>query len=118
MATSLLQVKALENSSARFYTLSIFANITIPTQSKVASIGSIREIKNNSLNENRIENLNLAIEVKQPLTWIEIISDYWNKLGAPITFIYGIIAIGLPWILNEIRKKLKKNKYKKLDGWT
>lgn len=118
MATSLLHVKALENSSARFYTLSIFANITIPTQSKVASIGSIREIKNNSLNENRIENLNLAIEVKQPLTWIEIISDSWNKLGAPITFIYGIIAIGLPWILNEIRKKLKKNKYKKLNGWT
>jgi hypothetical protein len=39
-------------------------------------------------------------------------------LGAPITFIYGIIAIGLPWILNEIKKKLKKNKYKKLNGWT
>jgi hypothetical protein len=36
----------------------------------------------------------------------------WDKIGSPITFVYGIIAATVPWIIKEIRRKFIKNKNK------
>jgi hypothetical protein len=110
IATTPLTITTSRNATVYPYTLLIFANSTFPDE-EFNNIVLPPSVKSQNINSTS----SLAVTILPPLTWQEQISDFWNKLGSPVTFVYGIIAVTVPLILNEIRKKLKKYKYKRLD---
>jgi hypothetical protein len=107
-ATSILQVKALENSKARTYTLPILANISFPTAGKL--LGS-DQIVSNSLSRNITMSSNIAIEVLNPLTFEEKLNNFYVAYFSPVSGIYGaisgIITGIVAWIIAKLRKKRK-----------
>ena len=61
--------------------------------------------------ENIFTQSSLLVTLKEPLTWIDFVSDFWDKLGEPLSFVTGIIMghIG-PWAFIKIRERLKNRK--------
>jgi hypothetical protein len=112
VSTSHLNIKIPQYITPAPYTLPIFANVSIPMDIKLRRSIATGEVLN-SLPQNLSRVSYLTVIVNQPLRWDEQIKDFWDKLGSPITFIYGIIAVAVPWILNDIRKKLKKRNRKR-----
>jgi hypothetical protein len=106
VATSYLNIKVPQNITPAPYTLPIFANISTPVEIKPRRSSITGEaITSSPQNLSKISFFTMT--VNNPLTWDEQIKNFWDKLGSPITFIYGIIVVAVPWGLNEIRKKLK-----------
>jgi hypothetical protein len=46
--------------------------------------------------------------VEEPLSLTDKVSEFWNKLGQPLSFLYGVVAGLSPTIYNVIKKKLGK----------
>jgi hypothetical protein len=59
--------------------------------------------------ENIFTQSSLLATLQDPLTMIDHFSDFWSKLGAPISFIYGILAGISPWIFTRIRRRVRRN---------
>ena len=96
------------------YTVSIYANSTFPSiefiTSKTGSSQALQlplEIKG----ENRSTVSSLLVDVEEPLSLTDKISEFWNKLGDPLSFLYGVVAGLSPTIYNLIKKKLGKMDY-------
>jgi hypothetical protein len=115
MATLPLEVKILGNATARPYTIHLIANATFQPNSLESLIEPESE-KNSFMipkkSENIIKQSNLIIEVLEPLSFEDKFSDSWNKIGAPLQFIYGVAAGIAPWIFNIIREKRKRRNSK------
>jgi hypothetical protein len=58
--------------------------------------------------QNVITQSTVGVTVEEPLTYVDKISDVWNKLGNPIIFSYGILAGLSPWIFGKLKERLKK----------
>lgn len=94
------------------HTVSIYANSTFPslefirsdTTSSSLALDFPIEIKA----QDKVTESSLLIEIEEPLTLTDKISEFWNKLGEPLSFLYGIIAGLSPTIFNIIKKKLTK----------
>jgi len=89
-------------------TLLILANSTFPPEELIKAntsniLGSVKP-------ENIFTQSALQVTLLEPLTLIDNVSDFWNKLGAPISFIYGIIAGVSPWFFTKIRERLSKKR--------
>lgn len=104
-------IKTSSDTQVAPYTLSIYANSTFP------SLDFIKFITNSSQalqfpieieGEGEITESSLLIEVEKPLSLIDKVSEFWNKLGEPLSFLYGVIAGLSPTIFNLIKKKLKR----------
>lgn len=59
--------------------------------------------------ENIFTQASLLIELEAPLTIVDHIGNFWDKVGAPISFIIGIVIghIG-PWIFNKTKDSSRK----------
>jgi hypothetical protein len=93
------------------YTISIYANSTFPsiefTKLNTSSSQGLQfplEIKG----EEKTTESSLLVDVEEPLTLTDQISEFWNKLGEPLSFLYGVVAGLSPTIFNLIKKKLGK----------
>jgi hypothetical protein len=118
VATVPLTINSAENASAGLYTLFIFANSSFPPEELIKPQGFTQNSSSNflppsaRLSENIFTQSSLAANLLQPLTGIDQISIFWDKLGAPISFIYGILAGISPWIYTKIKERMKSNKDK------
>ena len=67
--------------------------------------------------EDVITRSSLLINVEQAPSVLDQVGDFWNKLGGPISFIYGIAAGLSPWLFTTVRNRLtKKSLTKKSDS--
>jgi hypothetical protein len=121
IATTRLTIDSSEDASIGQYTLFIFANSFFPpeefirpkpftenhTADSLPPLSS-ENIFTQSASENKFTKSALLVTLQEPLTLIDNISDFWNKLGAPISFIYGIIAGVSPWLFTKIKERLSK----------
>jgi hypothetical protein len=92
------------------YTLFIFANSTFPPEQFISKPISEEDIRSSIDTENIITQSSLIITLQEPLSLTNQINDFWNKLGSPITFVYGVAAGISPWIFNKVKRKLNKDK--------
>lgn len=111
VATTPVTIAANENAVSRPYTLVIFANSTFPSEDLINEF-TPRKVTVNSLvpksqdkSQNVISQSTMGLIVEDPLTLDEKISEFWNKLGNPITFLYGVIAGISPWIYSKLKEK-------------
>jgi hypothetical protein len=109
MATTPITVKTLQNSIVGPYTLIIFANSTFPSEQLIDDIGA----NNNSnlvpdITGSIFAQSKILVTILEPPTWDENIKNFWNNIGGPTSFLYGIIAGLVPWIYNSIKNKKKK----------
>jgi len=111
MASTPLMIKALPNSTSGPYTLIIFANSTFPPEQLLGDID-----KNNSSNfiqntsQNVLAQSTIIVTIVDPPTWDENLKHFWDNIGGPTSFLYGILAGLTPWIYNSIKNKRKKEK--------
>jgi hypothetical protein len=93
------------------YTVPIYANSTFPSieflKSNTSSSQGLQiplEIKG----EDRITESSLLVDVEGPLSLTDQISEFWNKLGQPLSFLYGFLAGSSPVLYRTIKKRLRK----------
>jgi hypothetical protein len=103
VATSDLNVKALNDAKPDRKTLQLFANISFPTQF------INRESQLKTINENSTINLNVPVTVIEPLTFEEQFTAFWNVYGDPISLVGGGFAAGFAAL---VFNKLQKTKAK------
>ncbi|HEU4448150.1 MAG TPA: hypothetical protein VFR94_26000 [Nitrososphaeraceae archaeon] len=114
IATVPLTIGSTENAPIGPFTLFIFANSSFPPDQLIKSSypQDARASSNSSLppsaltSENIFTHSSLLVNVREPLTWIDHLSNFWDKLGQPLAFITGIITghIG-PWLYVKIRQR-------------
>jgi hypothetical protein len=118
VATVPLTITSTENSSIGPYTLFIFANSSFPPEELIKPEGFTQDSASNFLphsariSENIFTQSSLAATLLEPLTAVDQVSIFWEKLGAPISFFYGILAGISPWIYTKIKERVKNNKNK------
>jgi hypothetical protein len=115
VATTPVTIAASEGAASRPYTLFIFANSTFPSEDLIkeftpakATITSSPVPESQDKSQNVISQSTMGLTVEDPLTFEEKISEFWNKLGNPITFSYGVAAGISPWIFSKLKEKIKK----------
>ena len=123
-ATLPLKISASDNEKAysytlpHSYTLPIFANISIPTESRVRGTGISDDVMKNSISANVTENSNLTIAVLPPLTISEQLNNIYNAWISPISgissFLLGVGAVTVPVLIRRYNKKRIKEKNKKV----
>ena len=104
-----LHIKVSENATARPYLLHLFANATFPSESLIdspSSAGMQQEFILPQENEEVSKQVILGIDVLPSLTIEEMISNFWNVYGSPLSFVYGIAAGLAPWIVTVVKRKL------------
>lgn len=121
-ATLPLKVKASENEKAYKYTLPhsfaipIFANLSIPTESKVRGISISDDVMKNPISANITESSNLTITVLPALTIPEHLNNIYNSWLLPIsgiwTFLAGVAAVIAPVLIRRYKRKRTKSKNK------
>ena len=118
IATIPLTITTTKDAPVGPFTLFIFANSSFPPEQLIRSSysqearASGKELPPSALtSENIFTHSSLLVNVGEPFTWIDHISNFWDKLGQPLAFITGIIAghIG-PWIYVKIRQRWKNRK--------
>jgi hypothetical protein len=118
VATTPMSITTSEDASTGPYTLFIFANSSFPPEELIRPPSS-QEIVNSDFlpsSVKTIENIfsdsTVLLTVQEPLTIVDNISDFWNKIGSPISFVYGVLAGLIPWVYSKVRD-YKKNQIKK-----
>jgi hypothetical protein len=119
-ATTPLTITSSNGASTGPYTLFIFANSSFPPEEFIKARSFIENRTAGRIpslsSENIFTQSSLLVTLQDPLTLIDNISDFWNKVGAPISFIYGILAGISPWIFSKIKERLKDtNKQKQVN---
>lgn len=114
VATVPLTITSTKNSSTGPYTFFIFANSSFPPEELIKPEGFTEDSTSNFLpysariSENIFTQTSLAATLLEPLTAIDQVSFFWDKLGSPISFIYGMLAGISPWIYTKIKERVKK----------
>ena len=110
-----MTISAKENASIGPYTLFVFANSSFPPEefikpkSYLAQKSATSFFPSSTISlENIFTQSSLLVKLQDPLTLADNISDFWTKLGAPISFVYGIIAGISPWIFTKIKGRLNR----------
>ena len=113
VATIPLTVTSTENASTGPYTMFIFAHSSFPPEQLIRPT-SFQKPVNSSLPDIQSENIfaqsSLLVALKEPLSLLDHISNFWNKVGGLASFISGLV-IGLgPLILNKIMERLRNRR--------
>ncbi len=106
-----LTVKTSSDTEIAPYTVSIYANSTFPSLEFIkvnASSSQGLQFPIEIEAEDNIAESSLLIEIEEPVSAIDQISEFWNKLGEPLSFLYGVLAGISPMIFKIIKKKLSK----------
>lgn len=101
VASTPVTISSFQNASPRPYTVHIFANFTFPNE---AFVIPALQVKSQNIDEQK----SLMIRIDNPITLTDQISDFWQKLGSPINFVY-VVAAGLaPFVYVLIKRRLGK----------
>jgi len=105
-----LTVSTSGNTKIAPHTIFIFANSSYPAFEfvKVNATSHDSEFPLKIQGDDKMVKTSLLIDVKEPLSLTDKISEFWNKLGELLLFLYGVVAGLSPMIFNAIRKKLTK----------
>jgi hypothetical protein len=105
-----LTVSTSGNTKIAPHTIFIFANSSYPAFEfvKVNATSHDFEFPFKIQGDDKMVKTSLLIDVKEPLSLTDKISEFWNKLGELLLFLYGVVAGLSPMIFNAIRKKLTK----------
>jgi len=106
-----LTVSTSSNTKIAPHTIFIFANSSYPAFEfvKVNATTHDSEIPFKIQGDDKMVKTSLLIDVKEPLSLTDKISEFWNKVGELLLFLYGVVAGLSPMIFNAIRKKLTKS---------
>ena len=109
-----LTVWTSSNTSIAPHTISILTSSSYPDLEfvKVDSVPHDTKFPLKIQGEDRVVRTSLLINVKAPLPLTDKVSQFWTKLGEPITFLYGAIAGISPIIFKIIKKKLENKSIK------
>ena len=114
-ATIPLKITSTENATIGPHTLFIFVNSSFPAEQlirpKSVQRFSTIFLPTSVTSENTFTQSSLLVTIQEPLTLIDYIHDFWDKLGAVVSFLTGILTgqVG-PWLYNRIKEQLKNNK--------
>jgi hypothetical protein len=118
-ATTPLTIRASDDASVGPYTLYISANSTFPSE-QLIDVGSENDENSTIYStlppEYVVTQSNILVTIQEPLGWVDEVSNFWNKVGNPISFVYGILAGISPWIYTRLRKQIKNDKQKNERG--
>jgi len=105
-----LTVSTSDNTDIGPHTIFIFANSSYPAFEfvKVNATSHDFEFPFKIQGDDKMVKTSLLIDVKEPLSLTDKISEFWNKLGELLLFLYGVVAGLSPMIFKAIRKKLTK----------
>ena len=105
-----LTVSTSDNTDIGPHTIFIFANSSYPAFEfvKVNATSHDFEFPFRIQGDDKMVKTSLLIDVKEPLSLTDKISEFWNKLGELLLFLYGVVAGLSPMIFKAIRKKLTK----------
>jgi len=105
-----LTIRTSSDTNIAPHTVSIFANSSYPALEfvKVNSTSNNTDLPFKIQGENKMFKTSILVDVKEPLSVTDQISEFWNKLGDPIVFLYGVLAGISPLIFKMIKEKLKK----------
>ena len=106
-----LTVSTSGNTKIAPHTIFIFANSSYPALEfvKVNATSNDFEFPLKIPGDDKMVKTSLLIDVKEPLSLTDKISEFWNKLGELLLFVYGVVAGLSPMIFNAVRKKLTKS---------
>jgi hypothetical protein len=105
VATTPLAIKALQDADVGPYTLILFANSTFPPERLIEDIAENNSSLVPDVSENIFAQSSVLVTILEPSTWDEDIGNFWNNIGGPASFFYGILAGLVPWIYNSIKKR-------------
>jgi hypothetical protein len=124
LATTPLTIRASQDAPEGPYTMFISANSILPQESPLSQtkLNEHGSLDNKTLTFFQViamtpqvgigTQTSVLVTIQKPLTWVDQVSDFWNKVGNPISFIYGILAGISPWIYTRLRKRIKNDKQK------
>jgi hypothetical protein len=104
LASTPLTITSTDNALVRPYTIFITANSSFPPKELITDYRSSQPIDNVTTQSS------LYAVLQEPLSMTDEIADFWNKLGSPISFVYGILAGLSPLLYKKIKEKVKKIK--------
>ena len=114
IATIPLTIRATEDATIAPVTLFIVANSSFPPEELIKPEPFARNQTDSSNppfpptpSENIFTSSSLLLTLKEALTLEDQISNFWNKLGAPISFVYGILAGISPLIYTKIKERFR-----------
>ena len=112
MSTTPMTIAASKNALSGPYTLFIFANSTFPSEQliKPKTDLSSSDVRSSQPTENILTQTSILVNVQDPPSFLDQIGSGWEKLGGPISFLYGIIAGISPWLFGQIKKFVSKGK--------
>jgi hypothetical protein len=105
-----LTVSTSSNTNIAPHTIFIFANSSYPAFEFVKVNATSHDFKFpfKIQGEDKMVKTSLLIDVKEPLSLTDKLSEFWNKLGELLLFLYGVVAGLSPMIFKIIKKKLSK----------
>jgi hypothetical protein len=126
LATTPLTITAPHDARAGPYTVFISAISSFPqeellevesanNENSTNSPNSDKEYERYTTSENILTQSSIIVTILEPLTLIDEVGNFWNKVGSPISFIYGILAGISPWIYARLRKRVNNHKQKNKD---
>ena len=116
VATIPLTIMSTDDAVIGPKTLFIFANSSFPPEELITARSpeqntssppnflppSVRAV------ENVFSDSTLLLTLQEPLTFADQIGEFWSKVGAPISFVTGILAGSMPWIFTRFKNIRKK----------
>jgi hypothetical protein len=105
-------IKTAIDTEVAPHTIPIYANATLPSLDYVSIPSSnssqYKIIHLETKGVDKFSKSSLLVDVEAPLSLTDQVSEFWNKLGEPLSFLYGVVAGLSPTIYNLIKKKLGK----------
>jgi hypothetical protein len=109
VATAPLTISSKENASTGPYTLFVFANSSFPPEELIRP-KNLQNLTTDFLpssvraSQNIFTQSSLVVRLHEQLTWVDYLSDFWNKLGEVVTFVTGIVTgYAGPWIIRKLK---------------
>jgi hypothetical protein len=111
-----VKVKTLQNASISPHTIFVNVSSTFPDIEFIKR-GFIKENEKNASEINpfvpkkshvNIQTKKLIVNIDKSYSLPERIGKFWENIGGPFTFFYGIIAGLSPWIIKEIKRRINK----------
>ncbi len=113
-----MKISAMKDTPSRTYTIFIFANSTFPPENQIrefipssanSSNSNLIPLQTEEKSQNVLGRSSMLVTVLDPLSPLDIMSMFWNKVGNSIQFFYGVLAGLSPWIYKELKNRIKKD---------
>jgi hypothetical protein len=112
-ATAPVTISSTPNTLVSPHTLLLVGNFTFPSEEFFAQPLQSTSEKIKIPAENIVTQSSLTVRLEEALTPVEHISEFWNKLGGFINFVYLIGGAIATWLFtNYVKKKRKENEKK------